>query len=120
MTWWVDVKQRSAERDHRRRRDAEPGLWVPETLADWHARWNAAWPAALERNPVEPRLKCIWQLLDAIELWAVGKGWYRSGFGPNGHENGFNVFFRELGNLSIPGTGLAWSTDELNGAEDDL
>jgi len=92
--------------------------FMPMTREEWRADWEARWPGALERNPVEPRLTCPWQLLEDIETWAVGMGWYRSGFGPNGHENGFNVFFRRLAGADIPDRGLAWSQDETNGDPD--
>lgn len=120
MTRWVAIKERSVAEDNARQRAEHPELWAPVSLSDWHRRWEHEWPEALRRNPMEPRLTCPWQLLEDIEMWAVGRGWYRSGFGPNGHQNGFNVFFRRLAGLSIPGPGPAWSQDELNGDPDGI
>jgi hypothetical protein len=118
VTALVERKRRQVREHNVMLRDTLP--YAPCTLTEWQAEWERKWHAALLRNPVEPRLTCHWQLLEHIEEWAVARGWYRSGFGPNGQENGFNVFFRRRDNLELPERPVPWAGDELNGELDDV
>lgn len=114
---WLDRHKVGVLRRLEERARAAGCEYAPRSIADFEAEWAARWPLALAANPVEPRLTTPWQLLDTIEMWARRRGWYRSGFGPNGHQNGFNVFFKQLPR-DHDGDDTSWATDEPDGQLD--